>query len=148
MWQRRSPPQQGGRVQGHMTCGGAEAHTSREAGSGAVGHVVAPEPTVAGRQGPGLQDTWWHQSPPQLGGSFWSHRTHVSTGAHPSWEAASGATGHVSAHGSASYPSLWLHACMRGYPVYRVPTVAPRPTSGEAMNLQVGPSSRHAAWLF
>jgi hypothetical protein len=28
---------------------------------------------------------------------------------------------------------------MRGYPVFRVPTEAPRPTSGEAVNSQVGP---------
>jgi hypothetical protein len=28
---------------------------------------------------------------------------------------------------------------MRGYPVFRVPIVAPGPTSGEAANPQVGP---------
>jgi hypothetical protein len=34
---------------------------------------------------------------------------------------------------------LDLKSCARGYPVYRVPTVAPGPTSGEAVNPQVGP---------
>jgi hypothetical protein len=29
--------------------------------------------------------------------------------------------------------------CSKGYPCYRVPTVAPGPTSGEDANLQVGP---------
>jgi hypothetical protein len=31
---------------------------------------------------------------------------------------------------------------MRGYPVFMVPTEAPGPTSGEAVNLQVGPTLR------
>jgi hypothetical protein len=34
----------------------------------------------------------------------------------------------------------WLEACTQGYPVCRVPTVAPRPTSGEAVNPHVGPT--------
>jgi hypothetical protein len=39
---------------------------------------------------------------------------------------------------------VWRHgtrvrSCARGYLVYMVPTVAPRTTSGEAVNLQVGP---------
>jgi hypothetical protein len=37
---------------------------------------------------------------------------------------------------------------MRAYPVLRVPTVAPRPTLGEAANPRVGPTSfPHAAFL-
>jgi hypothetical protein len=31
--------------------------------------------------------------------------------------------------------------CRRGYPLFRVPTVAPRPASGEDTSLQVGPES-------
>jgi hypothetical protein len=77
--------------------------------------MAAPEPSPEERQGLGLQDTWRRWSPPQLGGSLRSHRTHVSAEAHPSWEAALGAIGHMSAHGSTSYPSLWFHACTRGY---------------------------------
>jgi hypothetical protein len=37
---------------------------------------------------------------------------------------------------------------MWGYPVYRVPTVTPGPTSGEAVNPQVGPISfPHVSFL-
>jgi hypothetical protein len=36
---------------------------------------------------------------------------------------------------------------MRGYPVYRVPTVAPGPNSGEAANPQVGPTYLFSAFL-
>jgi hypothetical protein len=68
----RSPPLQGGRiqscrtrdapepnlagrrVQSHGTRGCARALPIREARSGATGHVAAPEPTSAGRQGPVL----------------------------------------------------------------------------------------------
>jgi hypothetical protein len=32
--------------------------------SSVVGHVVAPEPSLAGRQGPEPWNTWRHQSPP------------------------------------------------------------------------------------
>jgi hypothetical protein len=31
--------------------------------------------------------------------------------------------------------------CRRGYPLFRVPTVAPGPASGEDASLQVGPES-------
>jgi hypothetical protein len=40
--------------------------------------------------------------------------------------------------------------CNKGYPCFRVPTVAPRPTSGEDASLQVGPkpvSCVGTAWL-
>jgi hypothetical protein len=49
MQERRSPPQLGGGVQGHRTCGSTGVHLSREVRSGAIGHVAAPEPTLAGR---------------------------------------------------------------------------------------------------
>jgi hypothetical protein len=39
----------GGEVQSHRTCGSTGAHLSREARSGAIGHVAALEPTSAGR---------------------------------------------------------------------------------------------------
>jgi hypothetical protein len=40
--------------------------------------------------------------------------------------------------------------CSKGYPYFRVPTVAPGPTSGEDMSLQVGPklvSCIDVVWL-
>jgi hypothetical protein len=49
MWQRQSTPQLGGEVQSHRTHDSAGAHLRREVRSGAIGHVVAPEPTSAGR---------------------------------------------------------------------------------------------------
>jgi hypothetical protein len=57
-WQRRSSTQQGGEARGHVTCGSTEAHLRKEVRSGATGHVMAPEPTSAGRCGPKLQLTW------------------------------------------------------------------------------------------
>jgi hypothetical protein len=47
-WKRRSPPRQGGEVQGHGTCGSAGAHLSRGTRSGAVGHKATSETTLAG----------------------------------------------------------------------------------------------------
>jgi hypothetical protein len=41
-WQRRSSPQQGGEVRGYRTRGNVGAHISKEARSGAAGHVKAP----------------------------------------------------------------------------------------------------------
>jgi hypothetical protein len=77
MWQRRSLPEQGGRVRSHGTrgsigallcreagvrshgtCGSARALPSKKASSRAMGHVVAPEPSRAGRRGPELWDMW------------------------------------------------------------------------------------------
>jgi hypothetical protein len=51
MWQRRSPPWLGGEAQSYKTCGSTIAHLSREARSGAAGHMVASEPTSIGRRG-------------------------------------------------------------------------------------------------
>jgi hypothetical protein len=49
---------QEGRVWIHGTRGSVGAHLGREVRSEAVGHVVAPEPTSAGRCGPKLQLAW------------------------------------------------------------------------------------------
>jgi hypothetical protein len=58
MWQHRSSPHQGGKVRSRGTCDNAGAHLSKEAISRAMGHVVASEPTSAGRCGLKLQLTW------------------------------------------------------------------------------------------
>jgi hypothetical protein len=58
-----------------------------------------------------------------------------------SQEAGAEATGHVGARERPSCPSSCLRACMRVYPVLRVPTVAPEPTPGYATNPRVGPTS-------
>jgi hypothetical protein len=42
-----------------------------------------------------LQNTWWHWSPPQLGGGVWSCGTCDYTRALLSWEAGSGAVEHM-----------------------------------------------------
>jgi hypothetical protein len=57
-WQRQSLTQQGGEARGHVTRGSTGAHLSKEVRSGAVGHVVALEPTSAERCGLKLQLTW------------------------------------------------------------------------------------------
>jgi hypothetical protein len=64
-WQRWSSPQQGGEVWGRGTRGSIGAHLSREARSGAVGHMVAPEPTLSGRRCLRPRDTWQRQNPPR-----------------------------------------------------------------------------------
>jgi hypothetical protein len=46
--------------------------------------------------------------------------------------------GHVGVCERTSCPSSCLSACMRGYPVSRVPIMASGPILGEAANLQVG----------
>jgi hypothetical protein len=59
---------------------------------------------------------WQRQSPPQLRGKVRNHRTCGSAGAHLSWEARSGAIGHVAApeptlvgmRGLKSY-DMWKH---------------------------------------
>jgi hypothetical protein len=56
----RSPSPSGGEVQSHWTRGSVGVHVGREAGSGAVGHVTASEPTLTGRQGLELQGTRQH----------------------------------------------------------------------------------------
>jgi hypothetical protein len=57
-WQRWSSTQQGDEVRGHGTRSSIRAHLSKEVRSGAMGHVVIPEPTSTGRCGSKLQLTW------------------------------------------------------------------------------------------
>jgi hypothetical protein len=118
-WQHRSSPRQEGEVQSCRACGGVGALLSTEVGSGAAGHVATSKPSSAGRRGR-------------------SCGTHVSTGALLSGEVVSRAVRHMVARGSSSCSLSWPHACMRGYPVCRVPTLALETTSGEVMNSQVG----------
>jgi hypothetical protein len=78
---------------------------------------------------------WSPQSPGTRGGSR----------AAPSWEREPEPWGHVAAselHSAGRRePLSWHEACTQGYPVLRVPTVAPGPTSGEDANPRVGPTS-------
>jgi hypothetical protein len=67
-WQHRSPLEQGGGVRSYVTHGSIGALLSREAGSEAVGHKAAPEPSRAGRQGSEPRGTWQCRSPPEQGG--------------------------------------------------------------------------------
>jgi hypothetical protein len=147
--------------------GSIRALLSGEAGFRAVGRMATSEPSSAGRRGPEPWGTWQRRSPPQREGRVWSHRTrgsagallrgevgvwshgtHDSTGTFLSREARSKALEHVAACGSSPYSLSWLKACIQGYSVCRVPTVALRPTSGEVANLQVGPTHHHPAQLF
>jgi hypothetical protein len=61
-------PSQEGRAPSHGTRGSTEAHLSKEARSGAEGHVVAPELISARRRGLGPRDTWQCRISPQHGG--------------------------------------------------------------------------------
>jgi hypothetical protein len=63
----------------------------------AVGHVVAPEPSRAGRQDPEPWDAWWHGSPPEQGGGIRSRGTCGDTGALLSGEVGFGNMGRVAA---------------------------------------------------
>jgi hypothetical protein len=126
-------------------------------------------------QSPG--DTWQLQSCPVPEGGCWSPsdtcwprscpkpRGHVAApvlspaaGAHggpraaPSRKREPKLRGHLAASklplAGRWEPLSWLEACTRGYPVLRVPTVAPGPTPGEAVNPWVGPTSfSHTAFL-
>jgi hypothetical protein len=49
---------QEGRARSYGTHGSVVAHLGREVRSRALGHMAAPEPTLAGGRGPGLRDTW------------------------------------------------------------------------------------------
>jgi hypothetical protein len=62
--QHQSPPWLEGRVQTCRTHDSTGAHLSREARSGAIGHVAPPEPSPIGRCGLVPWDTWQHRSPP------------------------------------------------------------------------------------
>jgi hypothetical protein len=104
-----------------------------------------------------LGGTWRSQSCPVPGGGSWGHGTRdgpravVSPGG-GSWshEARSGsgatlcqetrATGHADMCALLVF-HLDLELVRGGYPVFKVPTVAPGPTPGEAANPWVGPAS-------
>jgi hypothetical protein len=62
-----------------------------------MGHMAAPELTLAGRGEPAPRDTWWHPSYPEPRGRSRCHGTHGGTRAAPSWEAGADATGRVMA---------------------------------------------------
>jgi hypothetical protein len=93
---------------------------SRETWSRAVRYMELSEPSQARRQGLKPQDTWQRRSPPKQGGRVQSRGTRDSVEALPSREAGSEAAGHMAVRLT---PCLGLEACMRGYPVYRVPTL-------------------------
>jgi hypothetical protein len=57
-WRRRSSTQHEDEAWGHGARGSTGAHLSKEVRFGAAGHVVAPEPTSAGKCGPKLQLAW------------------------------------------------------------------------------------------
>jgi hypothetical protein len=59
-WWLRSPPEQGGGVWSHETCGGTGALLSREVGSRAARCVVVPEPSRMGWPGPVSRDMRQH----------------------------------------------------------------------------------------
>jgi hypothetical protein len=130
---------QGGRARSHGTRGSAGAHPGREARSGAEELMVAPELNSARRRGPGPHDTWLHWSSPQQGGEVRGRGTRGSSGPHLCMEVCSKATTSMEARGCTLGSLSSLRACIWGYPVFRVPTEAPGPTSREAANPQVGP---------
>jgi hypothetical protein len=96
-WQRRSLPQQRGEVRGRGTRGSARAYLSKEARSGTVGHMAAPELTSVRRRGSELRDTWWHQSSPQQGCEVRGRGTRGGSGAHACRAVWSEATTYVAA---------------------------------------------------
>jgi hypothetical protein len=75
-------PSQKGKNRSRGTRDNVGAHLSKEARSGAVGHVAAPELTSARGRGPGPWDTWQRRSSPQQGGEVQGHGTCGGTGAH------------------------------------------------------------------
>jgi hypothetical protein len=77
-WQHRSPPEQGGEVRSLVTHGTTGALPSREARSGALRHVVAPEPC-------------------QVGGEVRNHGARGNAGSRFDREAGSRAIGQVAA---------------------------------------------------
>jgi hypothetical protein len=75
----------------------------KKAEPGALGHVVTPELTSSGRQGPELRDTWQCQSSPQQGGEVRGCVTRGGAEAPLCREVWSEATAYVAAHGCMSY---------------------------------------------
>jgi hypothetical protein len=124
-----------------------------------VGHTTVLEPLQEDRPCSGLLDTWLHQSPPEWGGDSVTvehlaapmpsraverGKCYLTRGrpvALPGWELGPGAMGHMATCHCVPYFQSRLGACIQGYPVCRVPIMSPGPTSGEAVNPQVGPTS-------
>jgi hypothetical protein len=85
-------------------------------------HVTAPEPSLARRRDPGLQDTWQFRSPPRQGSKVRGRGTRGSAEARLGREATFGATGHVVAQKPTSaggevrscrtHGSTWMHALL------------------------------------
>jgi hypothetical protein len=96
------PARQGGGVQSRRTRVDTRGLLSRKARCKFMGHVVVPEPTLAGRRGPEPLDMWQHQSPPRLGSGVRSRKAHGSVGAQLNREAGSRAVRHVAAPESIS----------------------------------------------
>jgi hypothetical protein len=112
-WLCRSPPLWGGGVRSQNTCGSARALPCGEV-CGTRGSARALLNKEAGVQ---------------------HHGTRGSAEAHLTRGAGFRAEEHVAARGTTLRSLSCLHACSQGYPVYRVPTVAPGSTSGEVANL-------------
>jgi hypothetical protein len=114
---------------------------SGEAGLSAEGRMAATDPSWMMRQGPEPLGMWQRQNPPKRRGGVWS-LGHMAV-PEPSLRREEGSCATV-ARGSEWTHTLPLScpkACMQGYPVYRISTVAPGPTLEEAVNPQVGPTS-------
>jgi hypothetical protein len=90
-------------------------------GDGSWGHRACGNPEAAA--GPG--------------GGSWSHE---ARGGEEALCQEMGAVGHAGMCAHLVF-GLLLKACMQGYPIFRVPTLAPGPTLGEAAIPQVGPAS-------
>jgi hypothetical protein len=83
-------PSQKGRAQSRGTRGSTGAYLSKEARSGAEGHMIALELTSVRKRGPGPRDTWQHWSLPLQGGvDTWQHQSSPLKKAEP------GAKGHM-----------------------------------------------------
>jgi hypothetical protein len=116
-----------------------------------MSHVAVLKPSLTGKQGLEPKGMWQHQSSPSTGGRVRSWEARDSVGVHLYWEVRSRAEGHVAPCGCVPCCLPYLYACTWGYPIFRVPTVAPRPTLGEIMNLLVGSSlcfRARSSWIF
>ena len=92
----------------HHVSGLEPTHTIRQ-GPSMSGHMSATEPIYVEGQGQGLVGTCLHRSP-----LLWSGGAQCES------------------------PRVPPSPCIRGYPILRVPTVAPGPTSGEVRTCRWG----------
>jgi hypothetical protein len=81
-WQHRSSHHQGGNVQNWEIRDSDGAHLSKEARSGAGGHVSTSELTSARMQGSELRNMWWHRNLPLHGGVVQSYSLYDSAWMH------------------------------------------------------------------